>query len=193
MTPTRWWWVRHAPSVGVPGIIHGQDDVDADLSDKAALDARRQSLPEDAVWLTSGLARTIQTAAALGHTDCRAVPGLMEQDFGDWNGLNWDDLREDQTAAFWQDYATQAPPNGESFVHMMDRVSDRIAELSHEYEGRDIIAVAHAGTIRAALAMALNLFAKPALSFQLDTLSLTEIEIIPDGDLREWCVHGINR
>ena len=64
MITTRWWWVRHAPSASSPGIIHGQDDVDADLSDQAAIDARRHSLPEDAVWLTSGLNRAVQTAAA---------------------------------------------------------------------------------------------------------------------------------
>ncbi|MBT3991786.1 MAG: histidine phosphatase family protein [Rhodospirillaceae bacterium] len=193
MSNTHWWWVRHAPSAGTPGIIHGQDDVDADLSDQAALAARRKSLPEDAIWLTSGLPRAVQTAEALGGSNCRAVPGLMEQDFGEWNGKNWDDLRDDHAIAFWQNFATQAPPGGESFIHMMDRVSDTIAELSLEYQGKNIIAVTHAGTIRTALAMALNLFAKSALAFQLDNLSLTEIENIPDGDLREWCVHGINR
>ena len=193
MRSTRWWWVRHAPSAGIPGIIHGQDDVDADLSDQAAIDARRATLPEDAVWLTSGLPRTVQTATALGGTDCRAVPGLMEQDFGEWNGKSWDDLRDDTAREFWQNFATQAPPGGESFVHMMNRVSDAIAELSLEYEGKDIIAVTHSGTIRTALSMALNLFAKSALTFQLNNLSLTEIENIPDDDLRVWCVHGINR
>ncbi len=90
-------------------------------------------------------------------------------------------------------FSTEAPPGGESFVQMIDRVSNTISELSLEYKGRDIIAVAHAGTIRAALTMALSLFAKSALTFQLDNLSITEIESIPDGDLRAWCVHGINR
>lgn len=193
MRSTRWWWVRHAPSAGIPGIIHGQDDVDADLSDQTAIGARRATLPEDAVWLTSGLPRTVQTATALGGTDCRAVPGLMEQDFGEWNGKSWDDLRDDTAREFWQNFATQAPPGGESFVHMMNRVSDAIAELSLEYEGKDIIAVTHSGTIRTALSMALDLFAKSALTFQLNNLSLTEIENIPDDDLRVWCVHGINR
>jgi len=193
MSSTKWYWVRHAPSAGAPGIIHGQDDVDADLTDQAAIDARRATLPKDAVWLTSGLPRTVQTAAALGGTECRAVSGLMEQDFGEWNGKGWDDLRDNTAREFWQNFATQAPPGGESFIHMMDRVSDTIAELSLEYEGRDIIAVTHSGTIRTALAMVLNLFAKSALMFQLDNLSLTEIENIPDDDLRVWCVHGINR
>jgi alpha-ribazole phosphatase len=193
MNSTRWWWVRHSPSKGPPGIIHGQDDVDADLSDKAAIAARRITLPKDAVWLTSGLPRTIQTAEALGGLNCREVPGLMEQNFGEWNGRSWGDFKDNEAQEFWQNFATQAPPDGESFIHMMDRISDTIAELSLEYEGREIVAVAHSGTIRSALAMALNLFAKSALTFQLNNLSLTEIESIPDGNHRAWCIHGINR
>lgn len=193
MTTTRWWWVRHAPSAGLPGIIHGQDDVDADLTDLPAIKARIQKLPKGAIWLTSGLPRTVQTAEALGGINCRAVPGLMEQDFGDWNGKSWGDLRGELSRKFWLNFATESPPGGESFVQMMERVADTIEELSAEYEGQNIIAVAHAGTIRAALTIALNLFAKSALTFQLDNLSITEIENIPDGDLRAWCVHGINR
>ena len=193
MTTTRWWWVRHAPSAGLPGIIHGQDDVDADLTDLPAIKARIRKLPKGAIWLTSGLPRTVQTAEALGGINCRAVPGLMEQDFGDWNGKSWGDLRGELSRKFWLNFATESPPGGESFVKMMERVAHTIEELSSEYEGQNIIAVAHAGTIRAALTIALNLFARSALTFQLDNLSITEIENIPDGDLRAWCVHGINR
>ena len=193
MTTKRWWWVRHAPSAGLPGIIHGQDDVDADLTDLPAIKARIRKLPKGAIWLTSGLPRTVQTAEALGGINCRAVPGLMEQDFGDWNGKSWGDLRGELSRKFWLNFATESPPGGESFVQMMERVAHTIEELSAEYEGQNIIAVAHAGTIRAALTIALNLFAKSALTFQLDNLSITEIENIPDGDLRAWCVHGINR
>ena len=32
---TRWWWVRHAPVIGVNGRIYGQDDLEADTSDAA--------------------------------------------------------------------------------------------------------------------------------------------------------------
>tara|TARA_B100000315_G_scaffold218026_1_gene219042 strand:- start:3328 stop:3912 length:585 start_codon:yes stop_codon:yes gene_type:complete len=193
MITTRWWWVRHAPSAGSPGIIHGQDEVDADLSDQVAIDARRLSLPEDAVWLTSGLNRTVQTAAALGGKDCRAVPGLMEQNFGEWNGKAWDTMDKAEARAFWEDYTTQAPPGGESVVHLMDRVSDAVADLTLEYQGRDIIAVAHAGSIRSAVAVALNLFAKSALSVQIDTLSLTRIDCLYDeDDGPSWRVMGLN-
>jgi len=193
MITTRWWWVRHAPSAGSPGIIHGQDDVDADLSDQAAVETRRASLPQDAVWLTSGLPRTVQTAAALGGTDCRAVPGLMEQNFGEWNGKAWDTMDKAAAKAFWEDYTTEAPPGGECVVHLMERVSETIAELTLEYQGRDIIAVAHAGSIRSAVAVALNLFAKSALSIHLDTLSLTRLDCLYDeDDGPSWRVIGLN-
>ena len=152
-----------------------------------------QILPKNAIWLTSGLPRTEQTARALGGVNCRAVAGLMEQDFGEWNGKSWDELRTDLARDFWENFAIESPPNGESFIDMIDRVSLTINGLLGEYNQGNIIAVAHSGTIRAALAMALNLFAKSALTFQLDNLSITHIESIPDGDLRSWCVHGVNQ
>jgi alpha-ribazole phosphatase len=179
--------------LGPSGIIHGQDDIDANLSDQAALDACRITLPKKAVWLNSGLPRTIQTAEALGGHNCREVSGLMEQNFGEWNGRSWSDIRGDEAQEFWKNFVTQAPPGGESFICMVDRISNTISELSIEYEGHDIVAVGHSGTIRSALAMALNLFAKSALTFHINNLSLTQIESISDGEDIAWSVHGVNR
>lgn len=190
---TRWWWIRHAPSAGEPGVIHGQDDVDADLSDTQAIEDQKARLPQDAVWLTSGLNRAVQTAQALGcPEDCRAVAALMEQSYGDWNGMKWQDIKGEEAERFWQDFATNSPPNGESFVQMVDRVSEAIVLLNEEYKGRDIIAVTHAGTIRAALATALDLFAKSALVMQIDNISLTRIDAILDDSGPAWRVATAN-
>ena len=95
MSSTHWWWIRHAPSAGLSGTVHGQDYVDADLSDKSAIQNRIELLPKNAVWLTSGLPRADQTARALGGNEYRIISGLMELDFGEWNGKNWNDLRAD--------------------------------------------------------------------------------------------------
>jgi len=61
---TRWWWIRHAP---VPDSfrIYGQSDVDCDVSSAEVFAALANELPQDAVWLTSNLNRTRQTAAAI--------------------------------------------------------------------------------------------------------------------------------
>jgi alpha-ribazole phosphatase len=58
----------------------------------------------------------------------------------------------------------------------MERVSAAIRRIEERYAGRDIIAVAHGGTIRAALAAALDLAPEAALAFHIDNCSLTRIE-----------------
>jgi broad specificity phosphatase PhoE len=61
---TRWWWVRHAP-VPDGGFIYGQRDLDCDCGDAEVFAILARELPPDAVWLTSNLVRTRQTAAAI--------------------------------------------------------------------------------------------------------------------------------
>ena len=58
---TRWWWVRHAP-VPDDGRIYGQSDLDCDCTDAGVFAALADELPRDAVWVTSQLKRTRQTA-----------------------------------------------------------------------------------------------------------------------------------
>ncbi len=118
-------------------------------------------------------------------------PALMEQDFGRWQGRSWTDLetaKDPALAEFWQNPATATPPDGESFAAMVERVGEVTARLSDQFDGRDIIAVAHAGTIRAALAVALDIPAEAALAFVIEPLSLTRIDSVPAG----WRVVGVN-
>jgi alpha-ribazole phosphatase len=187
---TRWWWVRHAPVTVNNGCIYGQTDPICDCDDEAAFSGLAALLPKEAVWVTSHLTRTHMTAAAIVHAGLPGpdpVPGpgviverdLAEQSFGEWHGMKYTDLTEMQAEAyhrFWLAPANEAPPGGESFVHVMERVSRAIRRLNDEHETRDIIAVTHGGTIRAALAEALDLKPEAALAFSIDNLSLTRIE-----------------
>jgi alpha-ribazole phosphatase len=77
---------------------------------------------------------------------------------------------------FWLAPATHAPAGGESFVAVMGRVGEAIRRIEQRHAGRDIIVVAHGGTIRAALAAALDLAPEAALAFRIDNCSLTRIE-----------------
>ena len=116
---------------------------------------------------------------------------MQEQDFGHWQGRRWNDLdggKDPLVAAFWQDPATSTPPGGESFAMLMSRVHDAVTAMTRHFEGRDIIAVAHAGTIRAALSLALDLSPHAALSFVIDPLSLTRLDSVGQG----WRVGGVN-
>jgi alpha-ribazole phosphatase len=185
MSTTRWWWIRHAPAVNPDKLLYGRLDLAADLGDAAAIARLAARLPRRAVWLHSPLRRTAETAAALlaamgEGTAPVTVPELVEQSFGDWQGRP---SREVYAALpkddpFWSRPAAHAPPGGESFDAVLARVQPAIRALGAAHAGRDIVAVAHAGTIRAAVALALDLDGERALRLVVDPLSLTRLDLI---------------
>ncbi|MEE8188004.1 MAG: histidine phosphatase family protein [Kiloniellales bacterium] len=187
-TTTRWWWIRHAPVINHGGRIYGQDDPDCDCSHTATTSALAGLLPAGAVWLTSHLSRTQLTAQAIiAHLPDgtapvpRAEPELAEQHFGAWQGLTNEELearRDGDWHRFWLAPATEAPPGGESFADVVERVSATVQRLSAEHAGRDIVAISHGGTIRAALALALGIDAERALAFAIDNYALTRLDHI---------------
>jgi broad specificity phosphatase PhoE len=210
-TVTRWWWIRHAPVAGRAGRIYGHDDSSADCSDEAAFAALAKRLPAEPIWVTSHLQRTLETSRAIvraispGHGIAGArtwivEPGIAEQHFGEWQGMTWDQLKSErggQHYAFWLSPATETPPGGESFSQVVQRVRAAVQRLTAFYIGRDIVAIAHGGSIRAALAQALAVDAEHALSFAIDNCSLTRIDHIDDPastDPRRgrWRVVGVN-
>lgn len=186
----RWWWVRHAPT-RVPGFV-GWSDPPADLSDPAQLAALRSALPEDALLLTSDLQRAIATADAIARTTWRRRPpdpALREQNFGDWDGASYDALPEREAAAFWENPAEVAPPGGESFSDVCARVG-RAVDRFRQGSETDVVAVAHAGAIRAALALALDLRPWQALRFEAAPLSLTRLDWVTSA--QAWRVCAVN-
>jgi alpha-ribazole phosphatase len=202
MIVTRWWWIRHAPVTGTEGRIYGRRDVDCDLSNDAALRLLAARLPDDAVWIATPLARTQRTAAAIATRITAAdrpppaapliEAAFIEQDFGDWQGRSY---REIDAAAhrFWLAPAATAPPGGESFATVMARVGTALAARAALHAGRDIVAVAHGGSIRAAVAHALGLAPEAALALSVDTLSLTRLDhIAGPGAGQDWRVAQLN-
>jgi alpha-ribazole phosphatase len=181
----RLWLIRHAPVAGPSGVIHDWDAA-ADTSDEPALAALRTTLPAEAAAFASPSVRTLATAAALGLRPT-PEPNFREQDFGGWTGRRHDDLAAEPGAAyrdFWRAPAESRPPGGESFADQIVRVRDGLAALP----SGDAVLVVHSGTIRAALAIALQIGPEPALRFAIDPLSLTRIDRLTDG----WRVVCVN-
>ena len=199
---TRWWWVRHAPVTANDGRIYGQKDVPADCSDDDAFATLAKILPSDAVLATSDLQRTTQTAdaimtAGLDLPEAIVEPAFREQCFGDWQGMRYDEfasLRDDLAHRHWLSPAFERPPLGESFADVIARVVPAVIRMTATYAGRDVVAVAHGGTIRAAAALALGLDPEAVLALSIDNLSLTRLDHIDDdGNGAAWRVVAINR
>jgi broad specificity phosphatase PhoE len=205
-TVTRWWWVRHAPVTGHQGRIYGQADFPADCSNQTVFQSLAGLLPADAVWITSNLKRTHQTADAIqaAMTEVAAdrviEPDIAEQHFGEWQGLTFDELyklRGDEHFTFWISPASEVPPGGESFVEVVNRVGRAVQRLTDRFAGRQIVAVAHGGSIRAAMAHALAIDAERVLSFSIGNCSVTQMDHIydpesVDQDKQGWRVNTVN-
>ncbi|MEX2647635.1 MAG: histidine phosphatase family protein [Alphaproteobacteria bacterium] len=199
LTVTRWWWVRHAPVINPDGTIYGSTDPIADVSDTASFDGLARKLPPGAVWVTSHLTRARQTAegiraAGLDTGTPRVEPDLGEQNFGAWHGLSYEEVdRAMGGHRFWLAPARHRPPEGESFVELIERAVPVILRLTAEHVGRDIVCVAHGGTIRAAVAHALGLDPEIALRISTVNLGITRLDHLgEDGRADAWRVGWIN-
>lgn len=192
---TQFIWVRHFP-VLPGGAYVGQSDLDAvvpPIIRPDLLSITGAKLPDDAVWLTSPLARAHQTMQWLRESlQCQdgevvSIPELMEQSFGEWEGKRYDDIWLESAAP-----ETIQPPNGETFLDVTRRVHAWINQAVLDYAGRTLIITCHAGVIRSALGHALAIPAGAALRFQLDHASCTRTSYIAHNRSAIGRVEAVN-
>lgn len=191
MDVTRLWWVRHGPTHEKAMV--GWRDVPADLSDTAALARLNAHLPSDALLVSSDLIRATATADALAHGRLRLPhhPGLRELHFGEWDGQTWDAIARthpELSFAYWDDPGPHAPPGGESWNAAAARVSAATDALVAAHPGRDLILVAHFGAILTQVQRARGCAAVDVLAHRIDNLSVTRIDLGPQG----WTLGPIN-
>jgi broad specificity phosphatase PhoE len=188
---TRLWLVRHGPTHAK--AFAGWRDIPADLSDAAAIARLNAHLPAGALVVSSDLIRAVATADTLSRTRQRLPhnPALREFHFGDWDGLpfaevsaRWPDL----SRRYWEEPGHIAPPNGESWMAAEDRISGAVESLITKYTGRDIVVVAHFGTILSQYARAAGLSPYDALAQPIDNLSVTCLAHSAGG----WAVECVN-
>jgi broad specificity phosphatase PhoE len=202
VTATRWWWVRHAPVRSDGGNIYGQKDMDCDCSDRVVFDAVGKILPRNAVWVASNLKRTHQTASAIwaaGFPKPDAMPheaDFAEQHLGDWQGMNraaFFASRPINVGSYWFAPIDEPSPNGESFMDLYNRVRRGIERINAEHAGKDIIAVAHGGTIKAAIGLALNDQPDRGLAFTIDNCSVTRLDHLASDGHHGWRIPMVNQ
>jgi broad specificity phosphatase PhoE len=108
---------------------------------------------------TSPLQRASQTAAIVAAQlglAARPLEALREINVGDWEGLTVDDVKErypEQVATDWR----SGWPGGETYDELSARVLPALVGLADEHPGERVLAVTHAGPVRAALSAAMGL------------------------------------
>lgn len=137
--------------------------------------------------LSSDLLRCRALAAALGEALDLPVehrPGLREQHMGAWESRTWASLTEDDVArvrAYWADYAHTAPPGGESFSQMSDRIDALFRADWERLRGKRWLVVTHAGPVRSLCARLLGLPPSEALRFSPLPGSHTWLQVAQAG------------
>jgi broad specificity phosphatase PhoE len=197
---TRWWWVRHAPVREDDGCIYGQKDLGCDTSDRMVFEAVGKILPRNAAWVASTLKRTHQTADAIwaaGFPKPARMPHekeLAEQHLGEWQGMHRATFLATRPAGSnWFAAIDEPAPGGESFMDLYNRVTATITRLTAEHAGRDIVAVAHGGVIKAALGLALGGLPGKGLDFDIDNCSVTRLDHFASPDHSNWRLPMVNQ
>ena len=175
---TTWWWIRHGPTHEKSFV--GWRDVPADLSDTAQIARLHTHLPEDALLVSSDLSRCIKTADAIAGQRTRLphAPDIREFNFGDWDGLNYEQVMArdpNLSRDYWDKPGDVAPPNGESWNTAATRITRYVHDINTRHPNRHIIAVAHFGAILTQVQLAGDLTAYQAVGHKIDNLSVTRL------------------
>jgi alpha-ribazole phosphatase len=200
LVTTRWWWVRHAPVREDNGCIYGQEDLGCDCGDRIVFEAVGKILPRNAVWYASNLKRTHQTAHAIwaaGFPKPMEMPhvhAFAEQHLGQWQGMNRAAFVASRPiGSHWFGAVDEPAPGGESFLDLYNRACAAIERINLEQAGKDVIVVAHGGTIRAAVALALGGLPEKGLVFDIDNCSVTRLDHLASEGHSGWRLQMVNQ
>lgn len=181
----RLYLVRHGRTIwNEEGRFQGQTDIplSPEGREQARLLARRlQRLPFREVF-ASDLSRARETGEIIAST--LGIPLHLrrewrEMDYGLWAGLSFEEIQEKfprETEAYLEDWVHVAPPGGESFRQLTERVRGALQEVLGR-PAEHLLVVAHGGTIRAAVCLLLGLDPLFRRLFTLGNAALVELEV----------------
>lgn len=183
---TRLLLVRHAEvEVRYQHIFGGRIDMDLSPRGHAQAGALADFLrhkPLDALY-ASPMKRVQQTLAPLlnnGTPQPVVLPDLREVDFGDWTGLNSDQVQQrfGVSATAWLDQLERgAIPNAENGTTHRARVEPCLRRIIADHTGQTVAIFCHGGVTRMMLAILLGLPLSKTDAFQIDYASVTEVTI----------------
>ena len=161
---TRLILVRHAESE-MKGCYVGRLDPPLSAQGRAQADAlaRRMAGQSLAAVYSSPLKRALTTAqmiAAPHGLEVNVIAELAELDFGDWDGLTYQEIAEIAPQRFnrWlADPAQARPPNGETLLEMSQRVMEAINGIIAAHPGETVVVVTHGGPARIIVCHALGI------------------------------------
>ena len=189
-TPTRFVLVRHGVTeYSVAKKFAGRSDLP--LTDQGLDQARRAARrvaelgPVDAV-VSSPLLRTRQTAGQIAERlglDIAIEDGMVETDFGNWDGCSFAEVRQKWPSQLdsWLADPAVAPPAGESFEDVTRRVRRARDRILGQHAGKTVVVVSHVSPIKILVRLALDAPPSALHRMLLSPASICQIDYYRDG------------
>jgi broad specificity phosphatase PhoE len=193
--------VRHgeSPSNRELRYLGSRDEplTEAGMRQAECLAAALSDLPLAAVY-ASPLRRATETGQRIAdglRVQLQPEPRLLEQAFGDWEGLTRAEVLGRGTAESERLLGCEAdpalaPPGGESLASVERRVKALLADLAAEHPGAWVALVSHVGPIKALLCAALAAPLTAARRLFLDPGTLSVIDWGDAPVVRLFNAHG---
>jgi broad specificity phosphatase PhoE len=188
VTPTRLLLARHAEvEIRYHKIFGGK--IDMNLSprghEQAGLLAKfLRTRKLDAIY-ASPMKRVQQTLAPFlkdGAPAQTIVADLREVDFGDWTGMNWEQVCQKfrlLTHEWLEHVERGAAPNGEDGPRFRARVEPALREIIKKHPGQTVGIFCHGGVIRMILSILLELPLPRTNMFEVEYAGVTQIALRP--------------
>jgi broad specificity phosphatase PhoE len=184
--PTRLLLIRHAEvEVRYHRIFGGT--IDMNLSPRGHEQARLlakflRHRKLDAIY-ASPMKRVQQTLVPFLHGGAAQqtiLKDLREVDFGDWTGLNWEQVAEkfNLLTHEWLEHIEQGIlPNGENGEQFRGRVGPCLHQIIESHPGQIVGVFCHGGVVRMVLSILLELPLPRTNMFEIEYASITEIAL----------------
>lgn len=201
------WIASDAPVTRCVLLRHGVTDYsvqmrfagrsDLDLSPLGVEQARQAAeriaqLGGVAAIYSSPLLRTRHTAQLVADRldlPVTVEDGLIETDYGSWDGYTLAEIRQNWPAelARWLTDPAVPTPAGESFVDTARRAQRARNRILAEQAGKTVLMVSHVSPIKALVQLALDAPPAAVLRMYLSAASLTIIDYYADGAVSLRC------
>jgi broad specificity phosphatase PhoE len=182
--------IRHGTTtMNVENRYRGRRDVPLDAQGWAdAVEAARELSPMGLAAVYAGpLRRTINTAQVIADEcripDVRILHGLVNLDYGEWEGMTSEEASMFDPNAFklYSESPNEAVcPNGERLADGQERMLAAIRLIGERHGGEIVAAVTHAVMIRLAVAKLTGLSGKK-WRIPVGRGSLTRFEVVGDS------------
>lgn len=192
--PTWIYFVRHGETPLTPDRkFSGSGGGDPALTDEglkqASLVADEIAKIKPDILISSPMLRAHQTAEAIA-----AKTGLpiiddeiwTEMSFGYWDGLSFDEVREQYPEELqgWLNSAAYRAGGGESYEEAMVRVEQALDKIAERYPSKKVCVVSHNGVIKVAALLALGAAVDSVFHIDAGPCSISSISIWPSDGLR---------